>query len=212
MKKVLITMSAFAVALMITLTSYAACPCQLTAPAATSAPCCETPKPCCEAPTPCCEAAAPCECAKPACPCCQKCQGCNEGVIDLDKACSRTSYEVITHSRRLSKFERIVKEAGMEDYFQCGNYIALIPTNSALKCSTKYKCPDAAKKFILNHLVDAKCYPNELCTYSSIKTLCGKEFCITKIGNTEKIGKSVVIVDNVKTQNGRIYVLDRKLK
>jgi len=203
-------MSAFAVALMITLSSYAACPCELTAPAAISpAPCCgvpaaPAPTPCCETPTPCCETPAPC-------PCKQKCQGCYADVINLDKACERNSFEVIEHSKKLSKFERLIKQASLEDYFECGNYIALVPTNCAIKC-LKFKCPDEAKKFVLNHLADAKCYPNELCTYQTIKTLSGKEFCISQYGNLNKIGKSTVIVDNVKTKNGRIYVLDRKLK
>ena len=205
MKKVLIVAGAFAVAIMITLSSYAACPCTATAP------CCETPKPCCEMAQPCCQTPAPCECVKPDCTCCHKYSGCNSNVIDLDKACEKTSYEIIAHSRKLSKFERIVKQACMEDYLECGNYIALVPTNCALK-GLKFKCPDAAKKFVLEHLADAKIYPNELCTYSSIKTLCGKEFCVTKECDKTRIGRAVVIVENVKTQNGRIYILDRKLK
>ncbi|MDD3420121.1 MAG: fasciclin domain-containing protein [Candidatus Gastranaerophilales bacterium] len=217
MKKVLILMSAFAMALVITLSSYAACPCQTpaTCPCTKPAPCCETPAPCCDKPAPCCETPAPC-CEKPACPCeskpcCkQKCQGCNVGVINLDKACGRTSFEVIKKSCKLSKFEGIIKKAGMEEYYECGNYIAFVPTNCALK-DTNLKCPEAAKKFVLKHLADAKCYPEDLCKYTTIKNLCGEEFCITQNGNLLSVGKSTVVVDNVKTKNGRIYVLDKKL-
>lgn len=193
MKKILIVMGAFAVALMITLSGYAACPC------ATAKPCCETPKPCCEAPVPCCQE------PETACKC-----GCYSDVINTDKACDRTSFDVIAHSRKLSKFERIIKQACMEDYFECGNYVALVPMNCALK-GVKFKCPDAAKKLVLDHLADAKCYPDCLCKYPSVKTLCGKEFCITNECGKMKIGNANVVCI-AKTKNGIIYVIDRKLK
>jgi hypothetical protein len=217
MKKVLITMSAFAMALVITLSSYAACPCQMqptmqpACPCQAEPACCPAPAPCCETPAPCCPTCGKKECTC-GCPCCkQKCQKCGVKIINLDKACERTSLEVIKHSMKLSKFERIIKEAGMEDYFECGNYIALVPTNSAIK-GYKFACPDKAKKFLMKHLIDANCYPNDLCTYSTIKTLCGEEFCVTKNGNLLRIGQATVVVDNVQTKNGRIYVLDKKLK
>lgn len=206
MKNVLIVVIALVMALMITLSSYAACPC-----ATPAAPNLTIPAPCYEIPAPCCSKPSSYEYGKPVCPCCHDSGGCNCNIINMDKVCERTSFEVIAYSQKLSKFERIIKQACMEDYLQCGNYIALVPTNCALK-GLKFKCPDAAKKFILEHLADAKCYPNELCTYATIKTLCGKEFCITKDYDKTRIGKSVVVVENVKTQNGRIYVLDRKLK
>lgn len=99
----------------------------------------------------------------------------------------------------------------MQDALNCGNYIVLAPTNNALKC-IKFSCPDDARRFVMNHLVDAKCYPNELCTYDKIKTLSGEEFCIKTEGNMMRINDSIVIVDNVQTQTGRIYVLDSALK
>jgi uncharacterized surface protein with fasciclin (FAS1) repeats len=169
MKNVLILMSAFVIAFMITLSSFAACPFQI------------------------------------------NCQGCNDKIINTEKACNRTSWEVIKYSRKLSKFERIVKKAGMQDALNCGNYIVLAPTNSALKC-VKFDCPEEARKFVMNHLVDAKCYPNELCTYDKIKTLSGEEFCIKTEGNMMMIKDSIVIVSNVQTQTGRIYVLDSALR
>ncbi len=198
MKKVLIVMGAFVVALMITLSSEAltmspySCSCGF------------------EKAEPICCPAAPVCASELTCPCKIKCQGCNLNIINLEKACERTSWEVIKYSRKLSKFERIVKQARMEDALQCGNYIVFAPTNCALK-GIKFDCPEDAKRFVMNHLADAKCYPNELCTYESIKTLCGQEFCIAKECTTMKINNSIVVTDNVQTQSGRIYALDRKL-
>ena len=207
MKKVLIVMSAFAVALMITLSSSAltmspySCSCgfkKVEPACCPAAPVCPVEPACC--------VTEPC-----GCPCKTKCDSCNTDLIDLNKACERTSFEVIKRSRKLSKFEHIVKQAGMEDTLECGNYIIFAPTNCALK-GIKFECCADAKKFVMNHLADAKCYPNDLCSYDSIKTLCGKEFCIGQECNTLKINKSMVVANNVQTQTGRIYGLDKKLK
>lgn len=210
MKKVLIVMSAFAVALMITLSSSAmtmspySCNCGFK-----KVECCPAAPVCCPVKEPCnFSPACPCSCS---CPCKIKCLECNVELINLEKACKRTSFDVIKHSRKLSKFERIVKQAGMEDTLKCGNYIVFAPTNCALK-GIKFDCDADAKKFVMNHLADAKCYPNDLCAYDSITTLCGQEFCIGQECNMMKINKSIVVANNVQTQTGRIYGLNKKLK
>lgn len=208
MKKVLIVFGAFVVALMITLSSEAitmspfGCHCKLqkVEPMCCPAAVCPVDSPC--------SMAEPCGCP---CKCKIKDQGCNEKIINLKKACNRTTWEVIKYSRKLSKFEKIVKQAGMEDTLQCGNYIVFAPTNCALQ-NVKFDCDADAKRFVMNHIADAKCYPNELCCYDTIQTLCGKEFCIGHEGNLMKVNKSIVVADNVQTQTGRIYGLDRKLK
>jgi len=206
MKKVLIVMSAFAIAFMITLSSSAltmspySCSCGFEK----AEPVCCPAAPVCPV-EPCCKVAEPCACAT-TCPCRR-----DVNIINLEKACERTSWEVVKYSRKLSKFERIVKQAGMEDTLECGNYIVFAPTNCALK-GIKFDCDADAKNFVMNHLADAKCYPNDLCTYDSIKTLCGKEFCIGQECNTMKIDNSIIVANNVQTQTGRIYALDRELK
>lgn len=191
MKKFLIVMGAFAVALMITLSSYAACP------YCTENPCCKAHAQCCKAHTPCCKTHAPCYKR-------HKCK-----IINKDKAREKSSFDVITNSQKLNIFERIVKQACMEDYLECGNYIALVPKNRALK-DVKFQCPDEAKKFVLNHLIDAKCYPCRLCEYKTIKTLCGKEYNVSVECHKMKIN-CVNVLCIAKTKNGLIVVLDDKL-
>lgn len=192
MKKVLITLSAFAVALMITVSSHAACPCSSQNYSYS-------------------QTGAACPCQRDCQPsCCDPKNTCNTNVVNEKKAECRNSWEVIKHSCKLSKFERIVKKAEMQKALECGNYIVFAPTNCALK-GIKFDCKESAKKFVLSHLADCKCYPDNLCAYTSIKTLCGKECPVCKEGNTMVVCKSTVVVDNVKTKNGRVYALDRRL-
>lgn len=201
MKKVLITLSAFAVALMVTVSSHAACSCN------------QNPV----------HTGYSCPCQKQACPCnghsqdyyaksncCEPKNSCNTNVVNEKNTACKNSWEVIKHSHKLSQFKKIVKKAEMQEALECGNYIVFAPTNCALK-GLKFDCKDKAKHFVLGHLADCKCYPDALCAYTSIKTLCGKECPVCKEGNTMVVCKSTVIVDNVKTKNGRVYALDRRL-
>ncbi len=159
-----------------------------------------------------------------ACPCnpCESCQIIHKtaGTVNYDKSQKRTNFGVIKKERKLSKFEKLIKKAGLREKVDKGNYTVFAPTNEAfdrmdqgrLQCLEKKENKDQLVKFVLSHMTEGDMSAQCLCEQEQVTNLNCCDHCVTKCCDRLKIGNACIIAPNVNTETGTIHIIDNVLE